>query len=486
MFALYQRGYSRQHERDADARGVRYMKAAGYNPIAAITALKKLGMERYRGINKWFATHPDVPERIQRIGEMLGVDPNTLQPLPKSGSANLEGLPSRPTALLFVQDGALYCLAPKASTPERLWQLKGRVVERAQASPDGRQVWLLVRDGKSALVHLARWQQGQATRFLTSLYADVVSHFARSPDGQRLAVLAQEKGHTFVKVFDANGRELPVTGRTPMGTPLAGTWADDGTLLLLTERFGTVTLVTITPGNAVRLTEVMGLTPSPTQFAFGPPLWVLTGNALSQVRLDGSGRKRNLSCKASSLSPCGASPSLSCGMVTFGSVNGTDGNGKAQRCWTNGQASFPTWHGRRMDNGWLTLIGRVRKNRRNFGWHTCRRDDFGKWRSTPVPRLSPIDAFSLTEGVDSHATTGWGWTDVADESGLVRFGHGVDGAFGRRSAFVLPTAGATLASRAGSRHFTTTSAPFGKQTPLPAHARRDSLCPPPSGHRPRR
>lgn len=28
MFALYQRGYSRQHERDADARGVRYMKAA--------------------------------------------------------------------------------------------------------------------------------------------------------------------------------------------------------------------------------------------------------------------------------------------------------------------------------------------------------------------------------------------------------------------------------------------------------------------------
>jgi hypothetical protein len=287
MFALYQRGYSRQHERDADARGVRYMKAAGYNPIAAITALKKLGMERHRGINKWFATHPDVPERIQRIGEMLGVDPNTLQPLPKSGSANLEGLPSRPTALLFVQDGALYRLAPKASTPERLWQLEGRAVERAQASPDGRQVWLLVRDGKSALVHLARWQQGQATRFLTSLYADVVSHFARSPDGQRLAVLAQEKGHTFVKVFDADGRELPVTGRTPMGTPLAGTWADDGTLLLLTERFGTVTLVTITPGNAVRLTEVMGLTPSPTQFAFGPPLWVLTGNALSQVRLDG-------------------------------------------------------------------------------------------------------------------------------------------------------------------------------------------------------
>ena len=114
MFALYQRGYSRQHERDADARGVRYMKAAGYNPIAAITALKKLGMERYRGINKWFATHPDVPERIRRIGEMLGVDPNTLQPLPKSGSANLEGLPSSPTALLFVQDGALYRLASKA------------------------------------------------------------------------------------------------------------------------------------------------------------------------------------------------------------------------------------------------------------------------------------------------------------------------------------------------------------------------------------
>ncbi|MFA0751840.1 MAG: hypothetical protein SLRJCFUN_002243 [Candidatus Fervidibacter sp.] len=287
MFALYQRGYSRQHERDADARGVRYMKAAGYNPIAAITALKKLGMERYRGINKWFATHPDVPERIQRIGEMLGVDPNTLKPLPKAGSATLEGAPERPTILFFVREGALYRLAPKASTPEPLWQLEGRGVERVQASLDGQQVWMLVREGKSALVHLARWQQSQPTRFLTSFYADTIAQFARSPDGRWLAMLGEEKGRAFVKVFDTDGREIAVTGRTPIGIPFAFAWAEDGRLLLLTERFGAVTLVTVRQSNTVQLTEVRGVVASPAQFAFGPPLWVLTGNTLSQVQLDG-------------------------------------------------------------------------------------------------------------------------------------------------------------------------------------------------------
>jgi len=67
MFSLYQSGYSRQHERDADTRGVRYMKAAGYNPVAAITALKKLGMERYKGLVRWFGTHPDIPSRFSEL-----------------------------------------------------------------------------------------------------------------------------------------------------------------------------------------------------------------------------------------------------------------------------------------------------------------------------------------------------------------------------------------------------------------------------------
>lgn len=288
MFALYQRGYSRQHERDADSRGVRYMKAAGYNPVAAITALKKLGMERYRGINKWFATHPDVPERIQRIGEMLGIDPNTLKPLPKLGAVSLEGVPERPSALLFVQDGALYRLAPKASMPERLWQLEGRAVERVQAVPGGQQIWLLVRDGGSDLVHLAQWQPARLTRFLTSFYADSVAQFVRSPDGQWLAILARDKGRSFVKVFDADGREVAVTGRTPMGTPIALSWSSDGSLLLLTDRFGTTTLVTVRPGGStVLLVEVVGLASSPSQLAFGPPLWMLTDNALAQVQFDG-------------------------------------------------------------------------------------------------------------------------------------------------------------------------------------------------------
>ncbi|MCS7223623.1 MAG: M48 family metallopeptidase, partial [Armatimonadetes bacterium] len=80
-FLLYERGYSRNHERDADTRAITYMQRAGYNPIAALTALKKLGDQRHRGLVKWFATHPSPPERVERLAKRLNVDPVTFQPL---------------------------------------------------------------------------------------------------------------------------------------------------------------------------------------------------------------------------------------------------------------------------------------------------------------------------------------------------------------------------------------------------------------------
>ncbi|HID08103.1 MAG TPA: hypothetical protein EYP10_13270, partial [Armatimonadetes bacterium] len=52
LHILWQRGYSRNQEREADNFGLRYMIAAGYNPIAALTMLRKLGNRKLRGIER--------------------------------------------------------------------------------------------------------------------------------------------------------------------------------------------------------------------------------------------------------------------------------------------------------------------------------------------------------------------------------------------------------------------------------------------------
>ncbi len=73
MYTLYERGYSRDQEYQADSYGVQIMKSATYNPEGAIGALAKVGAERTKGINRYFATHPDVPDRIDRIAAMAGI-----------------------------------------------------------------------------------------------------------------------------------------------------------------------------------------------------------------------------------------------------------------------------------------------------------------------------------------------------------------------------------------------------------------------------
>lgn len=81
MYTLYNRGYSRSQEYQADSYGAQLMTRAGYNGEGAITALAKLGMKRTTGVNKYFATHPDVPDRIKRIGAALGISEQRQQQL---------------------------------------------------------------------------------------------------------------------------------------------------------------------------------------------------------------------------------------------------------------------------------------------------------------------------------------------------------------------------------------------------------------------
>ncbi len=286
MFSLYQSGYSRQHERDADTRGVRYMKAAGYNPIAAITALKKLGMERYKGLVRWFGTHPDVPSRIQRIAEMLGVDPETLQPLPQGAASGK--IPDRPSKLFFLVDNAVFCLPSKSSQPQKVWQLEKQRVERFQVSDDGKVLWMLVRREGSELVHLAIWREGgKKTDFAASFYAEKVSDFSRSPNGKWLAVVAQQSGRSFVKVFDEKGREVPLPDRTPLGEVSAVQWIAGDELLMFTERLGEMNIAIWSPRETVRFVSTGGKSfPRQTASLDQQTIFVLTDATLKRGRID--------------------------------------------------------------------------------------------------------------------------------------------------------------------------------------------------------
>jgi len=73
MYTLYTRGYSRKQEYQADSYGYELMTKAGRNADGAIKALAKLGMKRSSGVNKYLATHPDIPDRIDRIAQMAGI-----------------------------------------------------------------------------------------------------------------------------------------------------------------------------------------------------------------------------------------------------------------------------------------------------------------------------------------------------------------------------------------------------------------------------
>lgn len=88
-YTLYDRGYSRNQEYQADAYGVQFMKQAGYNAEGAVKALAKLGMETSTGMNKYLATHPDVPRRIDRIGKLAGVSTARQQELIKEAQTEM-------------------------------------------------------------------------------------------------------------------------------------------------------------------------------------------------------------------------------------------------------------------------------------------------------------------------------------------------------------------------------------------------------------
>jgi len=79
-------GFSRSQENEADALGIRYAIAAGYDPRAAASMLAALdrvavvegkeNLER-RGVNSFFSTHPVTAERVQRVAKQAAATGRT-------------------------------------------------------------------------------------------------------------------------------------------------------------------------------------------------------------------------------------------------------------------------------------------------------------------------------------------------------------------------------------------------------------------------
>ena len=87
MYTLYNSGYSRDNEYQADSYGVELLGKAQYNREGAVKALAKLGMKRAKGINKYLASHPDVPDRINRVAEMSSISKERQEVLVKEAQA---------------------------------------------------------------------------------------------------------------------------------------------------------------------------------------------------------------------------------------------------------------------------------------------------------------------------------------------------------------------------------------------------------------
>ena len=90
-FTLWQKGYSRGEESNADDYGVHAMSRLGFDPRAAVSMMGKLG-DSGNGIGKYLSDHPTSDARVKKLTEIIRKD-NLSQVAQRSGGPilNLSG-----------------------------------------------------------------------------------------------------------------------------------------------------------------------------------------------------------------------------------------------------------------------------------------------------------------------------------------------------------------------------------------------------------
>ena len=239
---LQVRGWGRNHERDADNKGAKYLKAVGYDPIAAITALKKLGGSKLQGVDKYLATHPDTPSRIKRLAKKLRVDPNTLQPLSEGQKVPRVVMPKKtvPSAstgsteslLAFLRGNRIYTLNRGEKKPKEIWRSNGRKIEWFDWSPDGDKLWIAFRESDSDTLLIGRINL-DGTGLQIPGYAIWPSgerpEIAVSFNGKWVAVTNRGFNGTTVRVFSVDqGMVKPLADRFLAGDTFDPVWLPDG------------------------------------------------------------------------------------------------------------------------------------------------------------------------------------------------------------------------------------------------------------------
>lgn len=80
-------GYSRENEYEADAKGLEYGVAAGYNPygmVSFMTKLKEMEGKEPTKLEGFFSTHPSTTKRISEMNEIIAKDYPQFNPLPEN------------------------------------------------------------------------------------------------------------------------------------------------------------------------------------------------------------------------------------------------------------------------------------------------------------------------------------------------------------------------------------------------------------------
>jgi len=73
-FTVWNQGYSRDQESDADNQGVEWMSELGFDPQAAVTMLKKLDTGGGGGLDKYLSSHPDPKAREKAVLKQIDED----------------------------------------------------------------------------------------------------------------------------------------------------------------------------------------------------------------------------------------------------------------------------------------------------------------------------------------------------------------------------------------------------------------------------